>query len=139
SGSLGKSCVPYTMLGPVHFDPARVKKLCLNEGFPILDRTHEDECLILANDGLWDVLSNVSACEVARKCLVGYRPHRSKGITEDTLVGVAAALLTKLALGRRSGDNISVVVINLKYNQHSARHSPRLCFFICKLWGSGGE
>ncbi|KAH9293540.1 hypothetical protein KI387_041255, partial [Taxus chinensis] len=85
------------------------------------DRTHEDECLILASDGLWDVLSNDSACEVARKCLAGYRPHRSKGITEDTPVGAAAALLTKLALGRRSGDNISVVVIDLKERRHRNR------------------
>lgn len=78
------------------------------------ERTHEDECLILASDGLWDVLSNDVVCEVARKCLAGYRPHRSKGITEDTPVGAAAALLTKLALGKGSGDNISVVVIDLK-------------------------
>ncbi|GLJ53859.1 hypothetical protein SUGI_1150050 [Cryptomeria japonica] len=78
------------------------------------ERTHEDECLILASDGLWDVLSNDTVCEVARKCLAGYRPHRSKGITEDTPVGTAAAFLTKLALGRGSGDNISVVVIDLK-------------------------
>ncbi|KAH9315248.1 hypothetical protein KI387_023875 [Taxus chinensis] len=85
------------------------------------DRTHEDECLILASDGLWDVLSNDSACEVARKCLAGYRPHRSKGITEDTPVGAAAALLTKLAMGRGSGDNISVVVIDLKERRHRNR------------------
>ncbi|KAH9298884.1 hypothetical protein KI387_030566, partial [Taxus chinensis] len=72
-----------------------------------VDRTDEDECLILASDGLWDVLSNVSACEVARKCLAGYRPHRSKGITEDNPVGAVAALLTKFPLERRSGDKSS--------------------------------
>lgn len=85
------------------------------------ERTHEDECLILASDGLWDVLSNDVVCEVARKCLAGYRPHRSKGITEDTPVGAAAALLTKLALGRGSGDNISVVVIDLKERRNRNR------------------
>ncbi|XP_057864344.1 probable protein phosphatase 2C 8 isoform X2 [Cryptomeria japonica] len=85
------------------------------------ERTNEDECLILASDGLWDVLSNDTVCEVARKCLAGFRPHRSKGITEDTPVGAAAALLTKLALGRGSGDNISVVVIDLKERRNRNR------------------
>eukprot|EP00252_Welwitschia_mirabilis_P003310 TRINITY_DN133_c0_g1_i2.p1 TRINITY_DN133_c0_g1~~TRINITY_DN133_c0_g1_i2.p1 ORF type:complete len:228 (+),score=50.78 TRINITY_DN133_c0_g1_i2:238-921(+) len=78
------------------------------------ERIQEDECLILASDGLWDVLSNDIVCEVARKCLAGYRPRRAKGITEETPVGAAAAFLTKLALGKGSSDNISVVVIDLK-------------------------
>ncbi|KAE8675042.1 mitogen-activated protein kinase kinase 2-like isoform X1 [Hibiscus syriacus] len=30
----------------------------------------EDECLILASDGLWDVISNKKACEVARKWIL---------------------------------------------------------------------
>lgn len=81
------------------------------------DRTDEDECLILATDGLWDVLSNDFVCEVARKCLAGYRPRRSKGITEGCSAGaVAAALLTKLALKRGSNDNISVIVVDLSPN-----------------------
>lgn len=81
------------------------------------ERTNEDECLILATDGLWDVLSNDLVCEVARKCLAGYRPRRSKGFTEgSSAVAVAAALLTKLAVGRGSHDNISVVVVDLSTN-----------------------
>ncbi|KAL0456655.1 UNVERIFIED_CONTAM: protein phosphatase 2C 37 [Sesamum latifolium] len=35
----------------------------------ITERTAEDECLILASDGLWDVVSNETACGVARMCL----------------------------------------------------------------------
>lgn len=31
----------------------------------ITDRTPEDDCLILASDGLWDVVSNETACGVA--------------------------------------------------------------------------
>ncbi|CAN6204178.1 unnamed protein product [Urochloa humidicola] len=65
----------------------------------------EDECLILASDGLWDVVSNEAACEVARACL---RRGREKWCAE------AAALLTKLALARRSSDNVSVVVVDLR-------------------------
>jgi protein phosphatase 2C len=64
-----------------------------------------DECLILASDGLWDVVSNEAACEVARACL---RRGREKWCAE------AAALLTKLALARRSADNVSVVVVDLR-------------------------
>ncbi|KAA8539491.1 hypothetical protein F0562_026183 [Nyssa sinensis] len=38
------------------------------------DRTAEDECLILASDGLWDVVSNETACSVARMCLRAQKP-----------------------------------------------------------------
>ncbi|GJM99066.1 hypothetical protein PR202_ga16130 [Eleusine coracana subsp. coracana] len=71
----------------------------------VTDRTDHDECLILASDGLWDVVSNEAACEVARACL---RRGRDKWCAE------AATLLTKLALARRSSDNVSVVVVDLR-------------------------
>nr|QFS19066.1 protein phosphatase 2C [Apopellia endiviifolia (species B)] len=86
-------------------------------------RTEEDECLILASDGLWDVLSNDVVCDIARKCLSGHRsssasadPQASSSCNEEieeSPAAVAAALLTKLALARGSGDNISVVVVDL--------------------------
>ncbi|KAF9614887.1 hypothetical protein IFM89_020984 [Coptis chinensis] len=94
------------------------------------NRTSEDECLILASDGLWDVLSNEMACDVARRCLLeGNSSTNAKVLdniretqtTEESLneqsqsrCSIAAALLTRLALGRRSADNISVIVIDLK-------------------------
>jgi len=34
----------------------------------VTERTGEDECLILASDGLWDVVTNEMACEVVRAC-----------------------------------------------------------------------
>lgn len=93
----------------------------------IVDRTAEDECLILASDGLWDVVSNDTACGVARMCLRAQRPPsppRSPG-SSDLAVGAnaessdkacsdASILLTKLALARHSTDNVSVVVVDLK-------------------------
>ncbi|KAL3518142.1 hypothetical protein ACH5RR_020731 [Cinchona calisaya] len=89
----------------------------------ITDRTGEDECLILASDGLWDVVSNDTACGVARMCLKGKAPGLGSCAGEDEdVVGNgnsdkacsdASMLLTKLALARRSADNVSVVVINL--------------------------
>lgn len=71
----------------------------------VADLDGGDECLILASDGLWDVVSNEAACEVARACM---RRGRDKWCAE------AAALLTKLALARRSADNVSVVVVDLR-------------------------
>ncbi|KAL0305212.1 UNVERIFIED_CONTAM: protein phosphatase 2C 37 [Sesamum calycinum] len=92
----------------------------------ITERTEEDECLILASDGLWDVVSNETACGVARMCLQSRKPPsppRSPGnditVTEagessDKACSDASILLTKLALARHSTDNVSVVVVDLR-------------------------
>lgn len=82
-----------------------------------IQRDDEDEVLILGSDGLWDVLSNDYACEVARKALVIARKKRenrtfSRG--EDPAAATVAALLVKLAYNKGSKDNISVVVVDLK-------------------------
>ncbi|XP_057845170.1 probable protein phosphatase 2C 68 [Cryptomeria japonica] len=83
----------------------------------ITDRIDEDECLILASDGLWDVLSNELVCDVARKCLSGRLPggglRSMLGNGDESPSAAAAALLTKLALAKGSADNISVVVVDL--------------------------
>lgn len=82
-----------------------------------LVRTKEDECLILASDGLWDVVSNDTACEIARRCLDSSRQKRAVEnflAEEDPASTAAAAMLVKLAYSRGSKDNISVVVIDLK-------------------------
>ncbi|XP_055811135.1 protein phosphatase 2C 37-like [Solanum dulcamara] len=92
----------------------------------ITERTDEDECLILASDGLWDVVSNETACGVARMCLQSRRPPSPAGSPEndntvtgdgessDKACSDASILLTKLALARRSTDNVSVVVVDLR-------------------------
>ena len=100
-----------------------------------MDRTAEDDCLIIASDGLWDVVSNETACVVARTCLRGKRhaqSPRSPGLAEnnddvgitasssgigemsDKACSEASMLLTKMALARHSTDNVSVVVVNLR-------------------------
>lgn len=81
-----------------------------------LQRTEEDECLIIASDGLWDVVSNDVACEVARKCFATARRRNEFGASpngEDSASAYAAGLLVKLAYGRGSKDNITVVVVDL--------------------------
>lgn len=76
---------------------------------------------------MWDVLSSELACEVARECLregiaapaaaiVDSRPQmedKDAGALYPSQSVLAAALLTRLALGRKSSDNISVIVVDL--------------------------
>ncbi|KAJ4959777.1 hypothetical protein NE237_019687 [Protea cynaroides] len=40
----------------------------------ITEWTEEDECLILTSDGLWDVVSNDTACSIARIYIDGQPP-----------------------------------------------------------------
>ncbi|XP_076920909.1 putative protein phosphatase 2C 24 [Bidens hawaiensis] len=92
----------------------------------ITERTAEDECLILASDGLWDVVSNDTACGLASLCLKGNGPSTeiksppNNEVPEyencDQACLNASLLLTKLALARGSADNVSVVVVDLRKN-----------------------
>lgn len=83
-------------------------------------RAREDECLIMASDGLWDVMTNEEACEVARKRLLiwhkknGTQPIANRGMGVDPAAQSAAEYLTNLALQKGSEDNISVIVVDLK-------------------------
>lgn len=74
-------------------------------------RTPEDECLVLASDGMWDVISNDVACSVARQCLQDGNPAEAA----EARCSRAASLLVRLALGRATWDNVSVVVVDLKH------------------------
>ncbi|CAI6005780.1 unnamed protein product [Closterium sp. NIES-65] len=110
----------------------------------ITQRHPDDELVVLASDGLWDVISNEAAVDIARRCLAqrggsggtgsaGAAPEAppagdetaaaaaetlaaagAQGEEEMTPAALAAAVLTKLALVRGSGDNISVVVVDLR-------------------------
>lgn len=99
----------------------------------VTERTGEDECLILASDGLWDVVTNEMACEVVRACFRSNGPPAPaarpdgadaengsamvRGVSKvdsDKACSDAAMLLAKLALARRSADNVSVVVVDLR-------------------------
>ncbi|KAJ9537473.1 hypothetical protein OSB04_030206 [Centaurea solstitialis] len=82
--------------------------------------SREDECLILASDGLWDVISNEEACDVARKRILiwhkknGGTPLERGGGGVDLAAQAAADYLSMLALQKGSKDNISVIVVDLK-------------------------
>ncbi|KAE8700709.1 Protein phosphatase 2C 7 [Hibiscus syriacus] len=85
-----------------------------------IPRAREDECLILASDGLWDVISNDEACEVARRRILLWHKRngvpslveRGKGV--DPAAQAAAEYLSMLAIQKGSRDNISVIVVDLK-------------------------
>ncbi|RDY02091.1 putative protein phosphatase 2C 8, partial [Mucuna pruriens] len=62
-------------------------------------RTDSDEFVVVASDGLWDVVSNKFVCDVVRGCQMRTRE--------------AATLLAEFAMARGSKDNISVIVIQL--------------------------
>ncbi|CAA7026317.1 unnamed protein product [Microthlaspi erraticum] len=107
----------------------------------VTDRTEEDDFLILASDGLWDVVTNEAACSMVHMVLnrrgrgggggrrretpasseegkeevaVGSRRNGKKGEITDKACTEASVLLTKLALAKHSSDNVSVVVIDLR-------------------------
>lgn len=90
---------------------------------------NEDECLIVANDGIWDAISDDMACRVASTCLAfdqggdataqGDNGTLYHPCDEETHMffssksNSAAALLCRLALGRGSHGNICVIVVDL--------------------------
>ncbi|XP_031488182.1 protein phosphatase 2C 50-like [Nymphaea colorata] len=85
-----------------------------------VSRMKEDECLVLASDGLWDVIPNEEACDIARRRILHWYKkngltssiERSQGI--DLAAQSAAEHLSKLALQRGTKDNVTVIVIDLK-------------------------
>ncbi|KAG7576838.1 PPM-type phosphatase domain [Arabidopsis thaliana x Arabidopsis arenosa] len=92
----------------------------------VTDRTDDDECLILASDGLWDVVPNETACGVARMCLRGAGlpdGDDSDAAAAHNACSDAALLLTKLALARQSSDNVSVVVVDLRKRRNNQASS----------------
>ncbi|KAJ6794615.1 putative protein phosphatase 2C 53 [Iris pallida] len=87
----------------------------------IVPRTKEDECLILASDGLWDVMSNEEACDAARRRILlwhkkngGSPASSSRGEEADPAAQAAAEYLLHLALKKGSKDNITIIVVDLK-------------------------
>lgn len=80
----------------------------------VRERSELDEFLIIASDGLWDVISNEFACEVARRCLRRQIKRKVLEEVNGSRAAEAATLLTELAIARGSKDNISIIVVELK-------------------------
>lgn len=76
----------------------------------IVQRHTADELLVLASDGLWDVLTNQEACTLAKKCVLR---ARQRGSSRQSAARVAATVLARAAVDRGSRDNVTVVVVDL--------------------------
>ncbi|KAG9140990.1 hypothetical protein Leryth_012582 [Lithospermum erythrorhizon] len=83
-------------------------------------RVREDEILVLASDGLWDVMTNEEVCELARRRILLWHKKNgsnlliSRGKGVDPASQAAAEYLSMLAIQKGSKDNISVIVVDLK-------------------------
>lgn len=74
-------------------------------------RSEGDQLLILASDGLWDVLSNADAGNLAvRKFLSDLEAGRSV----RSALKHAASSLAKAAISRGSRDNVTVIVVDVR-------------------------
>lgn len=82
--------------------------------FTAIERSEEDRFLLLASDGLWDVMSNGMACRVIKKCLEE-KPSDSDNATpggvSHSAARDAAGLLARLAICRGSIDNVTVLLV----------------------------
>ncbi|CAN1264124.1 Probable protein phosphatase 2C 8 [Linum perenne] len=88
----------------------------------------DDQFLILASDGLWDVITNEVACQVAAKCLRGRMRRRGWSpeavmMSKGGRAAEAAAVLAELAIAQGSSDNISVIVVELNGTNTSSTTS----------------
>ncbi|KAK0595813.1 hypothetical protein LWI29_010226 [Acer saccharum] len=79
----------------------------------VSERTDNDEFLILASDGLWDVMSNEVACQVVRRSFNGRIKWASQHVVNGNRATRAANVLSEIAIARGSSDNISVIVVDL--------------------------
>lgn len=80
----------------------------------VMKRAESDNFLVIASDGLWDVVSNEMACLVASRCLDGRIRWSSDKEPGTSRAAMAAEVLAKLAMARGSKDNISVIVVELR-------------------------
>ena len=77
-----------------------------------MERHVDDRILILASDGVWDVLSNEEVCRIALAEL-------ERDLTEEdgnakSSLNNVATLLADTALKRGSRDNVTVLVVDLR-------------------------
>ena len=89
-------------------------------------RSSKDEFLILASDGLWDVMSSEVACQVVRKCFQGQIRRVCDGVgNHQNRATDAADLLAEIALAKGSRDNTSVIVVELRGSSSKSKSSPQ--------------
>mmetsp|Transcript_30971 Transcript_30971/g.68624 ORF Transcript_30971/g.68624 Transcript_30971/m.68624 type:complete len:715 (+) Transcript_30971:172-2316(+) len=75
-----------------------------------VERMPEDEALVIATDGLWDVFNCKEATNLAWRCI---SRSKERGMSRHGACRVAASVLTKVAMERGSRDNITVIVVDI--------------------------
>ncbi|EFJ47935.1 hypothetical protein VOLCADRAFT_61058 [Volvox carteri f. nagariensis] len=83
----------------------------------VVCRTEDDDFLLLASDGLWDVMANQEATNLCIRCI---KRAREKGASRNAAVRIAASVLTKAAIDRGSKDNVTVVIVDLRNDRPGA-------------------
>lgn len=76
-----------------------------------VSRSVDDEYLLLATDGLWDVLTNEEAYRIIRHTVAA---SQAQGMEREECIQNSANRLTRVALDRGSRDNITVVLLDLQ-------------------------
>ena len=79
-------------------------------------RSEEDEYLLLATDGLWDVLTNEEAYRIIRHTVAS---NRAQAVSLEECIQSSANRLTRIALDRGSRDNITVILLDLQSDMES--------------------
>ncbi|CAD7694922.1 unnamed protein product [Ostreobium quekettii] len=79
----------------------------------LIEASPEDDFLILASDGLWDVLTDSEAVSLIREC---FQRAEASGADQQMCASLAGRVLIKAALHRGSRDNITVTIVDLRGN-----------------------
>lgn len=85
-------------------------------------RRPEDQLLILASDGLWDVFSNQDACTVAWEAF--HKAMAANAGAAKVAVKAAARALAKSAMDKGSRDNITVVIVDVRLDDTMPEAKP---------------
>ncbi|KAJ0250294.1 protein phosphatase 2C 54 [Hirschfeldia incana] len=83
----------------------------VDQKLKIHKRTLIDDFIVLACEGLWDVVSDDDTYRLVKSCLHGELPDRCKSESSSTK---AAVILAELAIARGSKENINVIIIDLR-------------------------
>lgn len=92
-------------------DKSLKPSVCSVPEFTFTTRSEEDECLIIASDGLWDVVSSEYVGNLACELL---RHERQLAQISESPTQYIAECLFKEACSRSSSDNFSVIVVDMK-------------------------
>ncbi|KAK2962799.1 putative Leucine-rich repeat protein SHOC-2 [Blattamonas nauphoetae] len=76
-----------------------------------IERTKRDVCIVMACDGLWDVLDNYTVADAI--ALSMQRTPQHEGILPQVDASDAASRLRALAVANKTDDNVTVMVLSL--------------------------